>query len=91
MARDCGAACPYAANAPETVEGAACWRAAAAAITPDFAGARLDVASALAVAASLGAQGWIAAELLGAIAAGLADAQAARRDAAGAMREPRHD
>jgi hypothetical protein len=78
--------CPYAAHAPETVEGAACWRAAAAAITADFAGARLDMPSALALAGSLGAQAWVAAELLGAIAAGLAEAQAVRRDGS-AMRE----
>ncbi len=78
--------CPYAAHAPETAEGAACWRAAAGAIVADTADARLDMPSALALAGSLGAQGWIAAELLGAIAAGLAEAQAARRDGA-AMRE----
>lgn len=78
--------CPYAAHAPETAEGAACWRAATAAFTADFAGTRLDMPSALALAASLGAQGWVAAGLLGAIAAGLAEAQAARRHGA-AIRE----
>lgn len=51
-------------------------------IVADFGGLRIDAASALALAASLGAHGWVAAELIGAIGAGLAEAaRTIRRDA----------
>lgn len=55
-----------------------------ASIVSDFGGLRIDAASALALAASLGAHGWVAAELIGAIGAGLAEAaHTMRRDADG--------
>jgi len=70
--------CPYVANEPETVEGVACWRAATACLMADMVGVRIDMAAALSVASSLGAPPEVAADLLIAIADGLAEAQIKR-------------
>jgi hypothetical protein len=56
----------------------ACWRAALACLTADMAGVRIDMAAALAVAQALGSAPEIAAELLAAIADGMAEAQVKR-------------
>ena len=66
LERDCGLACPYAAHAPTSVEGAACWSAGTTCITANVAGLDVDVAGALSVARELGVPSWVAAELLSA-------------------------
>ncbi len=70
--------CPYTANAPATVEGAAVWSAGTACVTASSVGADLDLAGALAMAREMGAAGWAAAELLTALQLGLAEGLAAR-------------
>ena len=77
--RDCGLACPYAAHAPASVEGAACWAAGTTCATATMAGLDLDMPAALATAREMGASGWAAAELLLAMRMGLAAGSAARR------------
>jgi len=72
-------ACPYAAHAPSSVEGAACWAAGTTCATATMAGLDLDMPAALATAREMGASGWAAAELLLAIRMGLAAGSAARR------------
>ena len=72
-------ACPYAAQAPASVEGAACWAAGTTCATATMAGLDLDMPAALATAREMGAVGWGAAELLLAVRMGLADGSAARR------------
>ncbi len=80
MGRDCADACPYAAHAPASLEGHACWSAGTACAEATMAGLTLDTAGALAAARDLGAAGWTAAELLLAIRIGMAEGAAARRE-----------
>jgi len=77
--RDCGLACPYAAHAPASVEGAACWAAGTTCATATMTGLDLDMPAALATAREMGATGWAVAELLLAMRMGLAAGSAARR------------
>ena len=72
-------ACPYAANAPGSVEAAACWAAGTTCATATMAGIDLDMPAAIATAREMGAAGWGAAELLLAVRVGIASASAARR------------
>ena len=72
-------ACPYAAQAPASVEGAACWAAGTTCATATMAGLDLDMPAALATAREMGATGWAAADLLLAMRMGLAAGSAARR------------
>ena len=83
MGRDCADICPYAAHAPASVEGHACWAAGTACAEVTMAGLTLDTAGALAAAREMGAAGWAAAELLLAIRIGMAEGSAARRDGEG--------
>ena len=71
--------CPYAAHAPASVQGHACWAAGTACAEVTMAGLTLDTAGALAAARDLGAAGWAAAELLLAMRMGLAASSASRR------------
>ena len=80
LGRDCADACPYAAHAPASVQGHACWSAGTACAEVTMAGLTLDTAGALAAARDLGASGWAAAELLLAIRIGIAEGSAARRE-----------
>ncbi len=79
-------ACPYAAHAPASVEGAAAWAAGTTCATATMAGLDVDMAAALVTAREMGASGatgtvgWAAAELLVAMRLGLADGLASRRD-----------
>ena len=72
-------ACPYAAHAPTSVEGAACWAAGTTCAAVTMAGLDLDMPAALATAREMGATGWAAAELLLAMRMGLAAGSASRR------------
>ena len=72
-------ACPYAAHAPASVEGAAAWAAGTTCATVTMAGLDLDMPAALTTAREMGASGWAAAELLLAMRMGLAAGGAARR------------
>ncbi|TCZ63885.1 hypothetical protein [Roseicella aquatilis] len=72
-------ACPYAAHAPASVEGAAAWAAGTTCAAATMAGLDLDMPAALATAREMGATGWAAAELLLAMRMGLAAGSAARR------------
>jgi hypothetical protein len=83
LGRDCADACLYAAQAPTSLEGHACWAAGTACAEVTMAGLTLDTASALAAARELGAAGWAAAELLLAIRIGMAEGATARRDGEG--------
>ena len=76
--RDCGLACPYAAHAPASVEGAAAWAAGTTCVTATMAGVDLDMLAALATAREMGTSGWAAAELLLAMRMGLAAGSASR-------------
>ncbi|MDT8333845.1 hypothetical protein RQ831_22580 [Roseomonas gilardii] len=80
MGRDCAEACPYAAHAPASIEGHACWVAGTACAEACMAGLTLDTAGALAAARELGAAGRAATELLLAIRIGMVERAAARRD-----------
>jgi len=80
VARDCGAACPYAAHSPLSLEGHACWAAGIASAEASMAGLTLDTAGALSAARELGATGWVAAELLLALRIGMAEGSTARRE-----------
>lgn len=71
LGRDCGQACPYAAHAPATAEGAALWAAGTACVRTDMAGVDLDTAGAVALAREMGATGWPAAVLLADFRSGL--------------------
>ncbi len=79
LGRDCADACPYAAHAPATAEGAAAWAAGTACATATMAGLDLDMAGALAAAREMGTSGWAAAELLTALRLGMAAGAATRR------------
>lgn len=81
--RDCGPVCPYAANAPTTIEGASCWQAAMLCIVPGFASAHLDIPAALRITESLGVPPALALTLLGALRQGLLEGLASRRSAHG--------
>ena len=72
-------ACPYAAHAPASVEGAACWSAGTTCAAATMTGLDLDMPAALAIAREMGATGWAAAELLLVMRMGLAAGSAARR------------
>ncbi len=72
-------ACPYAAHAPSSVEGAAAWAAGTTCATATMTGLDLDMPAALATAREMGAYGWAAAELLLALRMGLAAGSASRR------------
>lgn len=78
-------ACPYAAHAPASVEGAVCWAAGTTCATATMVGLDLDMPAALATAREMsasgatGAAGWALAELLLAMRMGLAAGSAARR------------
>jgi hypothetical protein len=72
-------ACPYAAHAPASVEGAAVWTAGTTCATATMTGLDLDMPAALSTAREMGASGWAAAELLLAMRMGLAAGSAARR------------
>ena len=77
--RDCGLACPYAAHAPASIEGAAAWAAGTTCATVTMAALDLDMPAALATAREMGAFGSVAAELLLAMRMGLAAGSASRR------------
>ena len=70
--RDCGLACPYAAHAPASVEGAACWAACTTCAMANMADLDLDMPAALTNSREMGASGWAAVELLLALRMGLA-------------------
>ncbi len=72
-------ACPYAAHAPASVEGAAVWAAGTTCAAATMTGLDLDMPAALATAREMGATGWAVAELLLAMRMGLAAGSAARR------------
>ena len=67
-------------NAPATEEGAATWQAATTALRAGVAGAEIDMAAALPLAAALGAPPAVAAPLLRCVAHGLIAAQAKQRE-----------
>jgi len=75
LGRDGADACPYAAQAPTSLEGHACWAAGTACAEVTMAGLTLDTAGALAAARDLGASGW-------------ASAAARTEDAGGGCRRP---
>ncbi|WP_439580525.1 hypothetical protein [Elioraea sp.] len=76
-------ACPYAANAPTTIEEVACWQAALLCIVPGFTGPKLDLPAALRIAESLGVPTAPGVTLLGALRQGWHEGQASRRPANG--------
>ena len=78
--RDCAAACPYAAHAPTSVEGHACWSAGTACAQTSMTGLTLDTAGALAASREMGTTGWAAAELLLAIRIGMAEGATTHRE-----------
>ncbi|MBX6387226.1 MAG: hypothetical protein IRZ07_30330, partial [Microbispora sp.] len=83
LGRDCGQACPYAAHAPASLEGAAAWTAGTACAETTLAGLTMDTAGALAAAREMGATGWAAAELLAAMRAGMVAGAASRWEGPG--------
>jgi hypothetical protein len=79
LQKECGAQCPYEQHAPLSVDGAAVWQAALAAVVADMAGLRIDMSGALAIAIAAGATSDAAADLLPSIVAGMHEAQAKER------------
>ena len=79
LQKDCGEQCPYEQHAPLTIDGAAAWQAALAAMVADMAGLRIDMAGALVIAIASGATPDAAADLLPSIVAGMHEAAAKER------------
>ena len=74
-----GRRCPSVENAPQTADGEAAWSACACAAFATEAGMRVDLQSALALAMARGVAPEIAADLVQAVALGVADATAKTR------------
>jgi hypothetical protein len=77
-AGQCGRECPLQLNEPQTEEGWTLMRVAPACIRPDAGGAVLDVGAAIHMAAALGADPNIAADLLIGVVEGFNRAMRAR-------------
>ena len=75
-------ACPYAAHAPASVDGAAVWAAANASVRAGMTSLEIDLPGALAMATGMGAHHWAACDLIAAFRGGMFAGLEARREAA---------